>query len=232
MAYSPSTERVLSDWRAVRGGGGDGGGRDPVPAPGPPAAVRAPAQRRARVAVTRDRRRARLRAARQPDRALRSRGRRARDRARRDRSPGARRRALAPGRGRRPLARGRRDLERRRRPVQRAGESRPVRRLVVTAGAARSRPLRLAVRAAVRLRTARQSRVTLVRGELLGGHVQAGGVLVTIQARRGGRWVAVTTLVSNRRGRFHGRLAGASPLRAAVARQPGYPFAAGTSPRR
>jgi hypothetical protein len=105
----------------------------------------------------------------------------------------------------------------------------PSRRLVVAAGAVRSRPLRLAVRAAVRLRTARQGRWTVLRGALEGGHVPPGGVLVTIQARRRGHWVARTTLVTDRRGRFHGRVAGPPPLRVAVPSQPGYPFAPGTS---
>jgi hypothetical protein len=84
----------------------------------------------------------------------------------------------------------------------------------------------------VRLWTARQSARTLVRGLLRGGHVPPGGVFVAIEARRSGRWVALTTLATDRRGRFHGRVAGTPRLRAAIARQPGYPFAAGVSPPR
>jgi hypothetical protein len=108
----------------------------------------------------------------------------------------------------------------------------PSRRLVVSAGAVRSRPLRLAVRAAVTLRAARQGRWTMLRGTLRGGHVPPGGVLVSVQARRAGNWVTLRTLVSDRRGRFHGRVATACRLRTRVARQPGYPFAAGWSPAR
>jgi hypothetical protein len=104
----------------------------------------------------------------------------------------------------------------------------PSRRLVVTAGSIRSRPLRLAVRASIRLRSIRQGDRTVVRGRLRGGHVPPGGVLVTIEARHGGRWLRAATLITDRHGRFGARLDPAPPqrLRATVARQPGYPFAA------
>jgi 5-hydroxyisourate hydrolase-like protein (transthyretin family) len=107
----------------------------------------------------------------------------------------------------------------------------PSRRLVIAAGAVRSRPLRLAVRASIRLRAVRQGDRTLVRGTLRGGHIPPGGILVTIEARRGRRWARAATLVTDRHGRFGARLAhlDTRAVRATVTRQPGYPFAAGTS---
>jgi hypothetical protein len=96
----------------------------------------------------------------------------------------------------------------------------------------RSRALRLAVRAPIRLRAARQGRWIVLRGALQGGHVPRGGAFVTIQRRHAGRWIALTTLVTDRHGRFGDRVAAPGRIRARVAAQPGYPFAAGTSPAR
>jgi hypothetical protein len=110
----------------------------------------------------------------------------------------------------------------------------PSRRVLVTAAGARSGALSVRVRTGVRFSVAARGRWISVRGALRGGRVPEAGALVSIQGRRAHRWITLTTLRTDAAGRFRGRVAagGADRIRAAVRRQPGYPFAAGVSPSR
>jgi hypothetical protein len=116
----------------------------------------------------------------------------------------------------------------------------PSRTLQLAYDGVRSARLQVAVRAAPRLLAVRRGSRLALSGALRGGAVPAGGVLVVIEARRGGRWVVLASAHSDWAGRFRARVpaADAAPaaamarlrLRAAVPRQHGYPFAAGSGP--
>jgi hypothetical protein len=102
-----------------------------------------------------------------------------------------------------------------------------------------SRALRLAVRAAARLRAADATvapggRVRL-RGTLRGGFVPGRGKVVDLQAYDGGRWRTFATVRSRGRRftasyRFSGGARGTFPMRARVRPDGTYPFALGYSP--
>jgi hypothetical protein len=112
----------------------------------------------------------------------------------------------------------------------RVGASRTVR---FAYGTARSRRLRVAVRAPVRIRAWTAGGATRIRGRLGGRRVPRGGVLVELQRLLQGRWTGVGALRTRPDGRFAARLTGRGAparLRAVVPAQPGLPFATGRSP--
>jgi hypothetical protein len=92
-----------------------------------------------------------------------------------------------------------------------------------------SAPLRLAVRAPVALHASPGRGGAMLRGQV-GGRTPPGGVVVTIERRLGGRWIAAGGARSDARGRFRRRVpSGARSVRATVPEQAGYPYATGSS---
>lgn len=91
--------------------------------------------------------------------------------------------------------------------------------------------LRLAVRAAVRVRVRRRGRLTVVSGRVLGGRVPRAGLRLRLQSRALGGWHTRAVLRSDGLGRFSafGRAPAAARLRVVVPAQPGYPYARGVS---
>ena len=109
----------------------------------------------------------------------------------------------------------------------RIGPSREVR---LVYGGARV-TLRLAVRAAVRVRIRHRGRLTVVSGRVRGGHVPRAGLRVRLQSRGFGGWRTRANLRTDGLGRFTatGRSPAGARLRVVVPAQRGYPFARGAA---
>ena len=109
----------------------------------------------------------------------------------------------------------------------RIGPSREVR---LVYGGARV-TLRLAVRAAVRVRIRHHGRLTVVSGRVRGGHVPRAGLRVRLQSRGFGGWRTRANLRTDGLGRFTatGRSPAGARLRVVVPAQRGYPFARGAA---
>jgi hypothetical protein len=89
--------------------------------------------------------------------------------------------------------------------------------------------LRLAVRAAVRLRIRRRGALTMVAGRVRGGHVPRAGLRLRLQSRGFGGWRTRAVLRADGLGRFSasGQAPTGARLRVVVPAQRGYPYARG-----
>ena len=89
--------------------------------------------------------------------------------------------------------------------------------------------LRLAVRAAVRVRIRRFGPLTVLSGRVRGGHVPRAGLRVRLQSRGLGGWRTRALLRTDGLGRFtaFGRVPAGARLRVVVPAQRGYPYARG-----
>ena len=107
----------------------------------------------------------------------------------------------------------------------RIGPSRQVR--LIHSGATVT--LRLAVRAAVRVRIRHRGRLTVITGRVRGGHVPAAGLRALLQSRGAFGWRTRATLRTDGLGRFSasGRAPARARLRVVVPAQRGYPYARG-----
>ena len=131
------------------------------------------------------------------------------------------------GRGWRPITGVRTRRDGRLTTFTRIGPSREVR--LVHGGAQVT--LRLAVRAAVRVRIRRRGRLTVVSGRVRGGHVPRAGLRVRLQSRGFGGWRTRASLRTDGLGHFTatGQAPAAARLRVVVPAQRGYPFARGVA---